>query len=160
MSPLSTYDLKRIFQKLDKNGDDLVSLEELSWLLERINNGSVHHQFSKTELESLVGKSSLNFDEFLFFYESISSKHNDEIDDEVEEIIISDLVKAFKVFDQNDDGFISCEELQSVLIRLGLMEENSTDKDCKTMINSFDANSDGQLDFEEFKTMMLLTITS
>ncbi|PON60128.1 Parvalbumin [Parasponia andersonii] len=163
MSPLTTKDLKRIFEKLDKNGDGHVSLDELSWLLERIGV-----QFSLTELESLVGKPSLNFDEFLFFYESISSpRHSnnkgddqedgindiEEVDDEDE---LSDLVKAFKVFDQNDDGFISCEELQTVLIRLGLMEENSG-KECKTMINAFDSNLDGQLDFEEFKNMMLLT---
>ncbi|PON91574.1 Parvalbumin [Trema orientale] len=164
MSPLTTKDLKRIFEKLDKNGDGHVSLDELSWLLERIGV-----QFSLTELESLVGKPSLNFDEFLFFYESISSPgHSNNNGDDQEDGIndteevdgdedeLSDLVKAFKVFDQNDDGFISCEELQSVLIRLGLMEENSG-KDCKTMINAFDSNLDGQLDFEEFKNMMLLT---
>lgn len=167
MSPLTTNDLKRIFEKLDKNGDGHVSLDELSWLLERIGV-----QFSLTELESLVGKPSLNLDEFVFFYESISSRHNDsyvvhddhgekndhihqEVEVEVEvEDELSDLVKAFKVFDQNDDGFISCEELQKVLIRLGLLEENSN---CKSMINAFDANLDGQLDFEEFKNMMLLT---
>ncbi|XP_062101175.1 probable calcium-binding protein CML44 [Humulus lupulus] len=161
MSPLTTNDLKRIFQKLDMNGDDQVSLEELSWLLERIGV-----QFSQTELESFVGKPSLNLDEFLFFYESISKhsgnnedeyneKDQDEVEVEVEEIII-DIVKVFKVFDQNDDRFISCEELQRVLIRLGLMVENS-DRDCKSMINAFDANFDGKLDFEEFKSMMLHT---
>ncbi|XWS21690.1 hypothetical protein CRYUN_Cryun30bG0076000 [Craigia yunnanensis] len=164
MSPLSKNDLQRIFEKLDKNGDGLVSLEELNWLLERI--GVL--QFSLEELESLVGKPCLNFDEFLFFYDSISNPKIEaaagceEIEEE-EELIIhgdedSDLAKAFKVFDLNGDGFISCEELQSVLARLGLWDESSG-KDCRTMICFYDTNLDGMVDFEEFKNMMLHTIS-
>ncbi|KAF9609742.1 hypothetical protein IFM89_018190 [Coptis chinensis] len=68
----------------------------------------------------------------------------------------SDLVGAFKVFDINSDGFISSDELQCVLSRLGLWEERSG-CDCTRMIYEFDINSDGVLDFEEFKKMMLLT---
>lgn len=162
MSPLSKNDLRRIFEKLDKNGDGLVSLEELNWLLEGIGV-----QFSLEELESLVGKPCLGFEEFLFFYDSISN-HNTKIeaaiddDEEEEEIMMvdddddgdSDLAKAFKVFDLNGDGFISCEELQSVLVRLGLWDEKKG-KDCRNMICFYDTNLDGMIDFEEFKNMML-----
>ncbi|XVF36997.1 hypothetical protein REPUB_Repub19eG0106900 [Reevesia pubescens] len=168
MSPLSKNDLHRIFEKLDKNGDGLVSLEELNWLLERIGV-----QFSLEELESLVGKPCLNFDEFLFFYDSISNPKifdaaaaggDDEVEDQEQELMIhgdgqdSDLVKAFKVFDLNGDGFISCEELQSVLRRLGLWDESSG-KDCRSMICFYDTNLDGMVDFEEFKNMMFHTIS-
>ncbi|XWS25074.1 hypothetical protein CRYUN_Cryun27aG0039800 [Craigia yunnanensis] len=164
MSPLNKNDLQRIFEKLDKNGDGLVSLEELNWLLERIGV-----QFSLEELESSVGKPCLNFDEFLFFYASISNPKieaeagGEEIKEEEEDLIIhvdedSDLAKAFKVFDLNGDGFISCEELQSVLARLGLWDEKSG-KDCRNMICFYDTNLDGMVDFEEFKNMMLHTIS-
>ncbi|PPD84648.1 hypothetical protein GOBAR_DD18424 [Gossypium barbadense] len=129
MSPLSKNDLRRIFEKLDKNGDGLVSLEELNWLLERIGV-----QFSLEELESLVGKPCLGFEEFF------------------------DLAKAFKVFDLNGDGFISCEELQSVLVRLGLWDEKNG-KDCRNMICFYDTNLDGMIDFEEFKNMMLRSVS-
>ncbi|XWS15183.1 hypothetical protein CRYUN_Cryun35bG0072500 [Craigia yunnanensis] len=167
MSPLSKNDLQRIFEKLDKNGDGLVSLEELNWLLDRIEV-----QFSLEDLESLVGKPCLDSDEFLFFYDSISNQNvnggNKKIEPvaggEEEELIIhgdeedSDLAKAFKVFDLNGDGLISCEELQSVLGRLGLWDESSG-KDCRSMIRFYDTNLDGMVDFEEFKNMMLLTIS-
>ncbi|KAJ4844344.1 hypothetical protein Tsubulata_048196 [Turnera subulata] len=171
MAPLNTKDLQRIFQKLDKNGDGLLSLEELNWLLERIG---VH--ISLEELELSVGKSSLNLEEFLSFCDCIltskqdkeerkkrrSSAHHQDLieeeehEEEEEKTMESDLVKAFKVFDTNDDGFISCEELQSVLSRLGLWDEKSG-KDCRSMICVFDSNLDGVLDFEEFKNMMLHT---
>ncbi|ONI34575.1 hypothetical protein PRUPE_1G488600 [Prunus persica] len=159
MCPLSTNDLLRIFEMLDRNGDGQVSLEELSWLLERIGV-----QFSLNELESSVGKPSLDFNEFLFFYKSISMQQNYKSDDDrhedgnIHEEVVpdedeSDLVKAFNVFDLNGDGFISCEELGSVLRRLGVLEENSS-RDCKTMIHVYDTNLDGLLDFQEFKNMM------
>lgn len=158
MSPLSSNDLQRIFAKLDKNGDGQVSLEELNWLLERIGV-----QFSLQELESLVGKPGLDLNEFLFFYKSISVPQSNDgedcsgtnIDEEaVDREDDSDLVKAFNVFDINGDGFISSEELESILRRLGVMEENSK-RDCRTMIHVYDTNLDGMLDFQEFKHMML-----
>ncbi|MED6179587.1 hypothetical protein PIB30_002412 [Stylosanthes scabra] len=156
MCSLSHNDLQRIFEKLDKNGDGLVSLDELNWLLEKTTGGS---SISLQELEELlVGKKSLNFDEFVFFYDSISNrKINDDEEEVVEEEVESDLEKAFKVFDLNGDGFISSQELECVLKRLGLLEEQSGNKDCRAMIFSYDTNLDGQLDFEEFKNMMMLT---
>ncbi|XP_030545153.1 probable calcium-binding protein CML44 [Rhodamnia argentea] len=158
MPRLGTGDLRRIFENLDKNGDGQVSLEELNWLLEKI---SVHH--SVDELELFIGKPSLDFDEFLHFYVSISwegttgnggseSPEGNEGDDDQE----TDLAEAFKVFDLNNDGFISCDELQSVLSKLGLWNEGSG-RDCNSMIRAYDTDSDGRLDFEEFKSMMLIT---
>ncbi|KAK8549049.1 hypothetical protein V6N13_054192 [Hibiscus sabdariffa] len=166
MSPLSKNDLHRIFQKLDQNGDGFVSLDDLNCLLQRI--GPV--PFSLEELEPLVGKPCLSFDEFLFFYDSISNdpppapSDEEEEEEEEEERVTgdgggggeeeSDLAKAFKVFDLNGDGFISSEELENVLGRLGLWDESSG-KDCGAMICFYDTNMDGLLDFHEFKHMML-----
>ncbi|KAL6215051.1 hypothetical protein ACLB2K_014482 [Fragaria x ananassa] len=154
MSPLISNDLERIFEKLDKNRDGQVSLEELNWLLERIGV-----ELSLHELESLVGKPGLDFNEFLFFYKSISAADSNDGDDgsgsgSSDHEDESDLVKAFNVFDVNGDGYISCEELDSVLRRLGVMEENSS-RDCRSMIHEYDTNLDGMLDFQEFKHMML-----
>ncbi|GAV85113.1 efhand domain-containing protein/EF_hand_5 domain-containing protein [Cephalotus follicularis] len=141
MSPLYTDDLQRIFEKLDKNGDGLVSLDELNWLLERTGMGMI----SQEEFQSFVGKPNLNLKEFLLF---CNNTHYKKISEEDAEI-----VEAFKVFDMNGDGFISCEELQSVLSRLGLWDQSSGN-DCKKMICVYDTNLDGVLDFEEFRNMM------
>ncbi|CAL5417483.1 unnamed protein product [Camellia sinensis] len=156
--PLNTDDLHRIFEKLDRNGDGLVSLDELQWLLERIG---VHTGLD--ELWSLVGKTSLDCIDFFFFYDSIIKQNLKEDDEEPSEDregdnddLESDLAKAFKVYDLNGDGYISCEELQSVLSRLGLWNAHCG-KDCRRMINVYDTNSDGLLDFEEFKNMMLVS---
>ncbi|XP_027333062.1 probable calcium-binding protein CML44 [Abrus precatorius] len=157
MCSLTPSDLQRIFEKLDMNGDGILSLEELNVLLEKTG-----FKFSIEELESLVGKQVLDFSEFLFFYDSMLKQNNEEEKEtkgegcvEIEEVE-GDLVKAFKVFDLDGDGFITSHELECVLKRLGMWDECSG-KDCRTMICSYDTNLDGKLDFQEFKDMMLLT---
>ncbi|KAK4774442.1 hypothetical protein SAY86_009377 [Trapa natans] len=150
MSPLSVKDLRRVFDNLDKNGDGLLSLEELNGLL-----GMIGHTQSHEELEASVGKSSLDFDEFLLFYSSISGGGCGSEASSVEDV---HLHEAFKVFDLNGDGYITSDELQSVLSRLGMWEDSSC-SDCVRMIRAYDTNMDGHLDFEEFKNMMMLTIS-
>lgn len=156
MYPLNTLHLHQIFNKLDKNGDGLVTIDELMWLLEKIGLYT-----NRIELELLVGDKALGPLDFLFFYQTLMIKGNNSIVQEKhelerkDEILERDLRKAFRVFDLNDDGFISCEELQIALSRLGLWDE-SCGQDCKHMIGVYDTNSDGLLDFEEFKDMMFL----
>ncbi|KAJ4966778.1 hypothetical protein NE237_018627 [Protea cynaroides] len=147
-SLVSHNDLHSIFKKLDRNGDGYVSISELHWLLDRI--GGVWTS-SEEDLKFMLERDSFNLQEFICFYESIEKLTEDDEEEQRE----LDLVNSFKVFDLNNDGFISCEELQSVLSRLGLWEEKSG-CDCRSMILKFDTNSDGLVDFEEFKAMMLL----
>ncbi|XWS47138.1 hypothetical protein CRYUN_Cryun14cG0127500 [Craigia yunnanensis] len=64
-----------------------------------------------------------------------------------------DMNEAFNMFDQNGDGFITIEELRSILVSLGLKQER-TIKDCKRMIKKMDVNGDGMVNFKEFKQMM------
>ncbi|CAL0307873.1 unnamed protein product [Lupinus luteus] len=106
------------------------------------------------DLERIFEKLDMNGDGYVSLEELkwFLDKTVIEIDEEVE----SDLVKAFKVFDLDGDGFISSQELECVLKRLGLWNG----KDCKNMICYYDTNFDGQLEFEEFKNMMLLTTSS
>ncbi|KAK7410636.1 hypothetical protein VNO78_01580 [Psophocarpus tetragonolobus] len=147
MCVVSQSELKRIFDKVDVNGDGLVSLEELKSLVQL--TGSSEYEYSIQELECVVEKTSLGFSEFLLFYKSIAER-------EETESLESDLVKTFNVFDLDGDGFITSLELESVLKRLGFWDHTNA-TDCPTMIRFFDTNFDGRLDFHEFKTMMLLT---
>ncbi|PSS24882.1 Calcium-binding protein CML44 [Actinidia chinensis var. chinensis] len=152
MSPLNNDDLHRIFEKLDQNGDGFVSLDELKCLLERIGV-----QTSTDELEQLVGKTSLDLLNFVCFYDTIIKANIGDDQSETDEKgsdAESNLAEAFKVYDLNGDGVISCEELQSVLSQLGMWDEHGG-RDCKSMIGLYDMNSDGVLDFEEFKNMMV-----
>lgn len=161
MSPLNAEDLHRIFVSLDQNGDGLLSIDELNWLVE-----STGVQASLEEPAFLVGEAGLEFEEFCFFYESLLKKkkkkgtcvidqngfvkeeEEEEEDDDEDE---SDLYKAFKVFDLDDDGLISPKELQRVLWRLGMWDN----LDCDRIMHKYDVNCDGFVDFDEFKIMMI-----
>lgn len=127
-----------------------------------------------SELESTVashvkpGNDGLGFEDFVSLHESLDDGFlalNDQTStattttdaDEGNKKVLSqeeaDLSEAFKVFDEDGDGFISAYELQVVLGKLGLTEGNEIDR-VQQMIGSVDRNRDGRVDFFEFKNMM------
>lgn len=64
------------------------------------------------------------------------------------------LLKAFRVFDKNKDGFIDAEELRELLTRVNPSADPTPDgklttEDAQTIISSFDDNGDGKLSIEE-----------
>lgn len=62
------------------------------------------------------------------------------------------LMKAFRLFDKNGDGFIDAAELKDLLLRVNPKAHSTnklTEEDCRVIIKSFDENGDGKLDIEE-----------
>jgi Ca2+-binding EF-hand superfamily protein len=59
---------------------------------------------------------------------------------------------AFEVFDENNDGAITCEELGNVLRSLGY--ERPSDADLMAAISAYDENRNGKIEFDEFCQMV------
>ena len=62
-----------------------------------------------------------------------------------------ELLEAFRVFDQDGDGFISAEELRYLMCNLG---EKLSQEEVNEMIAEADTDGDGQVDYREFVAMM------
>lgn len=63
------------------------------------------------------------------------------------------LREAFKIFDENGDGYIEAVELKRVLECLGL-DEGFDMGQIEKMVRTVDLNLDGKVDFSEFELMM------
>ncbi|GLJ13347.1 hypothetical protein SUGI_0210500 [Cryptomeria japonica] len=152
-------ELRRMFDSLNQNDDGFLTLHEINCFLNKLGI-----QLTEEELKCLLmGISqrqdySLTFDEFVRLYQSLldesspstSTGSNEECQDLC-------LMEAFKVYDLNDDGYISSSELHQVLCNLGLIEQGGHClEDCQRMICRYDGNLDGFIDFSEFKKMMVI----
>ncbi|KAF8695265.1 hypothetical protein HU200_037482 [Digitaria exilis] len=71
---------------------------------------------------------------------------------EEEEATVEEARAAFAVFDRDGDGFIGAAELGSVLKSLGLGA--AADAECQRMIDAYDEDKDGRIDFHEFVKLM------
>lgn len=58
------------------------------------------------------------------------------------------------MFDKDNNGYISAAELKLVMANLG---EKLTDDEVNDMIREADMDGDGQINFEEFVRMMMMT---
>ena len=67
-----------------------------------------------------------------------------------------EIKEAFRLFDQDGNGFISATELRTVMTNLG---EKITDEEVDEMIREADIDGDGQVDFEgKTSELFLLTV--
>lgn len=60
-------------------------------------------------------------------------------------------MKVFKLFDDDDTGYISFKNLKRVSQELG---ENIPDEELREMIDEADRNGDKMIDFDEFYRVM------
>ncbi len=90
------------------------------------------------------GNGTIDFPEFLTM---MARKMKDS--DSEEEIL-----EAFKVFDKDGNGFISAAELRHIMTNLG---EKLTDEEVDEMIREADVDGDGQINYEEFVKVSLVS---
>uniref|UniRef100_A0A0D9XTM5 EF-hand domain-containing protein n=1 Tax=Leersia perrieri TaxID=77586 RepID=A0A0D9XTM5_9ORYZ len=147
LSEQQISDFRDAFSLFDKNNDGCISREELATVLTSLGMAP-----SQEDLQDMIvavdedGNGTIEFDEFL----SIMKKklHENGNDDEEE------LRKAFRIFDKDDNGFISPNELRMVMASLG---DELTEHEIDDMMKAADTNNDGQVDYEEFKRVMMST---
>ena len=67
---------------------------------------------------------------------------------------VEEILKAFKLFDEDNTGKISLRNLRRVARELG---ENLSDDELQAMIDEFDKDGDGEINEQEFLNIMKQT---
>ncbi|KAF2298465.1 hypothetical protein GH714_023666 [Hevea brasiliensis] len=135
-------EFQEAFCLLDKDGDGRITFEELATAIKSLEENPTE------ELQSMINEVDVNGNGTIEFGEFLNLMARKMKESEAEE----ELKEAFKVFDKDQDGYISPNELRHVMINLG---EKLTDEEVELMIREADLDGDGQVNYEEFVRMML-----
>ncbi|KAH9682412.1 calmodulin-like protein 8 [Citrus sinensis] len=151
-------EFKEAFCLFDKDGDGCITVEELATVIRSLDQNP-----TEEELQDMINEvdsdrnGTIEFGEFLnlmakkmkgskyvFIYFLFVMYQETDAEEELKE--------AFKVFDKDQNGYISATELRHVMINLG---EKLTDDEVEQMINEADLDGDGQVNYDEFVKMMM-----
>ncbi|XP_058787457.1 calcium-binding protein CML24-like [Vicia villosa] len=131
-------EVRKIFNKFDKNGDGKISRAELKEMMLALGSKT-----TSEEVNRMMAEVDQNGDGYIDLKE-FGEIHTGGGDS-------SELREAFEMYDLDKNGLISAKELHAVMRRLG---EKCSLSDCRKMIGNVDADRDGNVNFEEFKKMM------
>lgn len=138
-------DIKEAFDLFDPDGTGRIATKELKVAIRALGI-----EPKKEEIKKLIadvdpdGLGTLSFEEFLNL---MSTKMLEK--DTKEEVL-----KAFRLFDDDNTGKISFKNLKRVARELG---ENLTDEELQEMIDEADKDGDGEVSQEEFLRIMKKT---
>lgn len=136
--------LKDIFNTLDKNKDGTLTLEEIREGIYRINLAVSKLSDKSLDIEEMFKSIDTDKSGVINYTEFIASTIDQNIYLKEEK-----LYEAFKTFDKDGSGKISTDELKQIL-----KVQNDDVEMIEEMIKSFDINNDGEIDYNEFITMM------
>jgi calcium-binding protein CML len=162
---LNAVRLRRVFDLFDRNGDGEITVDELAQALDALGLDADRAGLAATVGAYVPdGAAGLRFEDFDKLHRALGDAFFGALADQQDDAAAAadggkgeedeqEMREAFKVFDVDGDGFISAAELQEVLKKLGLPEASSM-ANVREMICNVDRDSDGRVDFGEFKCMM------
>lgn len=136
-------DIDKIFEQMDLNHDGRISVMELTKAARLLGLNP-----TRKEAEMMIQdcnpaqKGYVTKSEFKKLFEDRQT----DIEQQIKEI--SD---AFKVFDKDNSGTISADEIRAVLKKCG---EDLDDKELDEMLRRVDVDGDGKISIEEFAAVM------
>ncbi|ELU13698.1 hypothetical protein CAPTEDRAFT_98410, partial [Capitella teleta] len=123
------------FRLFDKDNDGHISKQELGQLMHSLGRHPSIQELEETIAEvDADDDGTIDFEEFEDMMEV--KMETSDLDDE--------MTQAFQVFDKDSSGFVSADEMYSIMNSLG---ENLSKERIKEMIAGSDTDLDGRIDF-------------
>jgi calcium-dependent protein kinase len=137
-------DIVRIFKNIDANGDGRITKDEMTIALGKIYNVADTEDEVK-EIFANVDNDNNGFIEYEEYIRASIDKTS----------LLSDgiLKYTFKFFDKDGSGEISCDEIAKVLFQD--VPKQTADKLTKDLMRQIDSDENAQINFDEFKAMMI-----
>ncbi|OAF65977.1 hypothetical protein A3Q56_06298 [Intoshia linei] len=132
-----SIELELAFRIFDKDGDGTISSVELGTVLQSLGQNPTPEQLEEIIQEvDEDGNGIIDFEEFV----CLMMKQNQSNATE------ESLLEAFRLFDVNNNGYLTIEELYEMMTNRG---DKLTDDEFTDMINEIDIDGDGQIAYEE-----------
>merc|ERR1712022_87961 len=136
-------EIREAFDLFDTDGSGAIDAKEL-----KVAMRALGFEPKKDEIRKMIsdidkdGDGTIDFDEFMMTAKMAEKDSREEI------------VKAFRLFDDDETGRISFKNLKRVAKELG---ENMTDEELMEMVDEADRDGDGEINEEEFLRIMKKT---
>ena len=136
-------ELKEAFNLFDQDGGGDIDVEELGTVMRALGEHPTEEELQEAVDEvDADGDGTVDFPEFL----AMMAKRMDS------DGFLEDMIEAFKVFDNDNSGYITSQELHEIMSVLG---PKLTADEVGEMIKDADIDGDGQINYEEFVKMMM-----
>lgn len=133
-------EIRNAFDVFDKDHSGNISRAELAEVMKSLGQNPTSEELDDVIKEvDLDNDGSIGFNEFVKMME-VELQRSDKA-----------LIDAFKVLDENGDGFVTLQELKRIVI---VTCPQITDDELKQMIDDLDTDKDGKINYEEFINAM------
>ncbi|XP_022910542.1 calcium-binding protein E63-1 [Onthophagus taurus] len=141
-------DLRTAFVMLDSNSDGKVTTDDLQEMLKRL--GIEVRSETVEELVQIASHSGKDIDEndFLEFVKKVQELLPERAAEDAQQ----DLLAAFQVFDLDNNGYITRDELKIAMEKIG---EPVTEEQITQLITMADVDLDGKINYEEFSRLLI-----
>ncbi|XP_043711073.1 caltractin-like [Telopea speciosissima] len=135
-------EIKEAFELFDTDGSGTIDAKELNVAMRSLGFEMTDEQINQMIADvDKDGSGAIDFDEFVHMMNAKIGERDTK----------EELMKAFRIIDQDNNGKISASDIQRIAKDLG---EKFSDREIQNMIDEADLDRDGEINADEFIRVM------